>query len=89
MQAVDKFSRKEKFLRTLVTSRPLVEAIVHQLNCAKKTLQETKPDTEAEHEELEKAAERAKHASNVLKVILIVITINNKNIKAETNMFGT
>ena len=35
---VVKFTRKEKFLRALVSSEPLVNAIVHQLNCAKKVL---------------------------------------------------
>ena len=62
---VVKFSRKEKFLRALVSSEPLVNAIVHQLNCAKKAMETINP--EKDQEEYLKATERARNASNVFK----------------------
>ena len=63
-----KFSRKEKFLRALVSSEPLVNAIVHQLNCAKRAMGEINPGKDPKaKEEYEKATERARNASNVFK----------------------
>ena len=63
--AIVKFSRKEKFLRALVSSEPLVSAIVHQLNCAKKAMETINP--EKDREEHDKATERARNASTVFK----------------------